>query len=66
MSGLLALLDDVAAIAKVASASIDDIAAASIETIRKSVAHNGNTEASFTKEGTIRSVSVTSVRIRCA
>ena len=28
MSGLLALLDDVAAIAKVAAASVDDIAAA--------------------------------------
>ncbi len=31
MSGLLALLDDVAAIAKVAAASIDDIAAASVK-----------------------------------
>ena len=28
MSGLLALLDDVAAIAKVAAASVDDVAAA--------------------------------------
>ena len=44
--------------------SIDDMAAARIAMIRKSLAHSGNTDGSLTREGTIRSVSVTSGRIR--
>ena len=38
MSGLLALLDDVAAIAKVAAASVDDIAASTVKASSKSMA----------------------------
>ena len=37
MSGLLALLDDVAAIAKVAAASIDDVAAGALKAGSKAV-----------------------------
>ena len=43
--------------------SMDDIAAARIETMRKSVAHIGKTAGSFTSEGTIKSVSVTWVNM---
>ena len=46
--------------------SIDDMAAARIDTIKKSVAQSGNTAASFTRDGTIRSVSVTSGSMRWA
>ena len=44
----------------------DDIAAATIATIKKSAAQKGKTAGSLTRVGTIKSVSLTSVRMRCA
>ena len=55
-SGLVALLDDVAAIAKIAATSLDDVTAAASKAGSKAVSHVENLCGSWSGNGRPRSV----------